>query len=159
MAYGDHDKPTVPQLYISGLIASLFSYFGILVLVSLSMAIDGGGPVLALTSFLFGGIYMLLPAAGIAFLITAPLGCIVGLMLVYWLPPTRWLGAITGALVTIIVLIAWAIVFGGFSWPFTDPGALFFLGGVTAICAFSGWLAQRKVLDWPRPPDETGVFE
>lgn len=144
----DHPKPTVFALYRTGLLASAFAYPAIVLLVTLSFVIDSGNLISSAAMFFWAGIFMALPAVGIAFLITAPLGCLTGAILRQFMPPSRWLGAVNGALVAAVIL-GLAVLPGALSAGALDTGLLVFVAAVIAICAGAGWLAQRLFLDWP----------
>lgn len=159
MALRDDDMPTVGDLYQAGLLASALSFVGILLVISLSFALDGGGLYGTAGTLFLGTIYMIIPATAIAFLVTAPLGCIIGSVLLRILPPTSWLGGITGALVAIAAVILLALGLMGNSGLYFDPEIVLFVTAIIAIGSASGWYAHRRVLDWPVPPDESVVFE
>lgn len=150
----DHTKPDVTELYSAGLFASALSYFGIVALVALGLGITEGGPSGAAVVFLFGLFLAAIPAAIIAVLITAPLGCLLGVLFRDRLPPTQWFGAITGASVAIIVLLGFQLMTLSDRDSAPDPIELGFWVCAIGICAASGWLAQRKVLVWPADDED-----
>lgn len=148
----ENEPPTIPEFYETGLLASAFAYLGILVLVSFSLSFDGASPAMFFTAFFWGGAVMAIPAVGIAFLITAPLGCLVGLALRRVMPPSQWLGAVTGAIVA-SAIVSIVLFPDALSQQILDPESLLFVTLVVAICAAAGWLAQRVLLDWRRAED------
>lgn len=150
MAYGDSDVPTAPDYYRAGLLASALVYLGIVLLITISVAVENGDPRQALSAFFFGGLFMAFPAVMIAFLLAAPLGSLFGIAMREWLPPGRWHGAVIGVLTALSLIAAWVLLFDGEWREVPDAGTLIFVSGILAIAAASGWIAQRKVLSWPK---------
>lgn len=147
----DDTKPDVTELYSAGLFASAMSYFGIVVLIAVGTGITEGGLSLAAGVLMIGLLLAAIPAAFIAVLITAPLGCLLGVLFRDRLPPTQWFGAITGAGVAVIVVLGFQLITLSDRDSAPDAIELGFWVCAIGICAASGWLAQRKVLGWPRP--------
>lgn len=154
MSYVDPSRPTGGDLYATGLLGSAIGYLVILLLFGGALAIDSNDPVAAVSLFFFGGIYMVIPAAFISALITAPLGCITAIILRDFAPPGQWHGALAGAIAVNGPLILMMGISGGTqNGSLPEPSAILFYLSIVAIGAGSGWLAQRKYLAWP----ETGT--
>lgn len=144
------DLPSIGALYKTGLIASFLAFFGILMLIAGTTLLDGGYVEGAIGVLLLGGIWGLIPAVFIAFLITAPLGCAIAFALAKWMEPSQWLGAVTGGGIAAAFLALWEVLnFVSFA-DLLHLEIVFFSIALVGICAGSGWLAQRKFLDWPR---------
>ena len=161
MAYGESSVPTAPDYYRTGLLASALAYLGILLLMTISAVVGGSGSGTAFSIFFIGGLYGLIPAAGIAFLITAPLGCLFGIALREWLEPGEWHGALNGAMTAVALLALAFLLIGGELRAVPDAETMLFIAGIIAVGAGSGWIAQRKVLGWPSydPEEDAQIFE
>ena len=142
--------PSVGELYRTGLIASFLAYLGIFILFAGVMLFDGMKVESAIGMLLFGGLFGLIPAAFISFLITAPLGCVVAAVLSRWMEPSQWLGAVTGGAIAAGILGLWAVTTIRSPATLFDIGPILFVIATIGVCAASGWFAQRKFLDWPR---------
>jgi len=150
MSYSNPDRPSVFDYYATGLWASGIAYLGILGLIAISVSVGQGAPSSMFGVLIVGGLYMAIPAIFIALLITAPLGCVIGIIMRKTLPPGHWHGAVNGGAVMGLMLGALTLFSFGFEGRWPDAGTLVFAGGLMAIGAASGWLAQRKFLNWPR---------
>lgn len=145
----DVEPPSFSDLYKAGLFASFLAYIGIVFLVALSIAIGSRDINAFLGTMVVGGLFMTIPAIGLALFITAPLGCLVGYLLSKWMEPSHWLGAVTGGSIATGILAVWNIVTGITVWELLDPALVLFKVASIAICAGAGWFAQRRFLDWP----------
>ena len=154
-------RPTAGDLYRAGLLASALGYLGIVMLVAISWMFDTSDPGAAVAMFFFGGFMMLIPAVGIAFLVTAPLGCVIGIGLREWLPPNAWHGAINGIATMAVSLALMVVAIGGEFREVPDAGTIVFVMGLMAIGAGAGWFVQHRYLGWPPEigPDEIDAFE
>ena len=157
MSYVDTGRPTAFDYFRTGLWASAIAYVGILGLVTISLAVGSGSPSSMVSVFIIGGLYMAIPAVGIAVFITAPMGCVIGIIMRKALPPGQWHGAVNGGAVMGLILGLFALYSFSFADQWPDPGTLVFGIGLIAIGAGSGWLAQRTSLNWPVPIDESAA--
>ncbi|MEM6856897.1 MAG: hypothetical protein AAF559_03425 [Pseudomonadota bacterium] len=155
------ETPSVGELYRTGLIASFLAYLGIFILFAGVMMFDSGTLESAIGVLLVGGLYGLIPAAFISFLITAPLGCIVAAILSRWMEPSQWLGAVTGGAIAAGILGLWALATIRSVVMLMDIEPILFAVATIGLCAASGWFAQLKFLDWPRAftVSDVEVFE
>nr|WP_298931465.1 hypothetical protein [uncultured Erythrobacter sp.] len=153
MSYTDQTAPTLPDFYLAGLLASALAYIGILLLFAFSMAVDTASAGTAFGVIIVGGIYMFLPALLIAFLITAPLGCAIGIAMLKLFEPGPWQGAVNGALTALIILVALAMLIGAGPIEFPPPEVTAFTLGLIGIGAASGWVGQSKCINWPEAAD------
>ncbi|MEO1731282.1 MAG: hypothetical protein AAFR64_11150 [Pseudomonadota bacterium] len=145
MSHTETRDVEIGDLYMAGLIASALSYLGILMLVTLSVAVvdDNFGAMLGV--LFLGGMYSIIPALLIAMVLTAPLGCIIAKLLLRFSPPSLNLGAATGLLTAFASLAIMTVAFAEFRAR-PDAGTIVFVLGILAICTGAGAFAQRKVL-------------
>ncbi|MDY7097526.1 MAG: hypothetical protein SXU28_05255 [Pseudomonadota bacterium] len=159
MAYGEYDKPPFSRYYMTGLLASVLAYLGLLLLFTVITAMGTSDASTVFSVFFLGGVYMAIPGAVITLVITAPLGAMFGIAMREWLPPGHWHGAVNGAATASLILIVLFVLIGELRIP--DAETVATCGTMIGICALSGWWAQRKVLNWPNDEAlfDPSVFE
>lgn len=149
MSYVEPDEIGVRQLYQTGLLASMLSYVGLVGLVALSLAVGTGKAGSAFGAMLAASIFTIVPALAIAILITAPLGTVIAKSLIRLSLPGAWLGALTGFAVAVFLMGAGVLVLAE-AREAPDAGTVLFIALLLTVCAGSGALAQRIVLE-PHP--------
>lgn len=140
----ERDGVTVGDLYVCGIYASLIVYICAVGLVGVSLAV-GDGASDALPASLIYGLFGLIPALGVAFLVVAPLGCAVGLGFMALMGWRWWIGALTGAISMATLMALVTLIVGGVREA-PDAGTIVFLSGLIASATFAGWLAQRHIM-------------
>ncbi|MBV7258834.1 hypothetical protein [Erythrobacter crassostreae] len=106
-------------------------------------------PQAAFGVLILGTIYTALPAVLIAFVITAPLGCAIGISMLKLFEPGPWQGAANGAITAAAIVVVLVLLTEGALTEVPDPGTIIFVLALIGIGAGSGWLAQRKCINWP----------
>jgi len=140
--------PSGKDLYTCAVIASMYAFFGGMVLLALAQFLPGGEGAIAFFTMLGATFVFFAPFAIATIFLIAPLGCLIAVGLQAWLPPTQWHGAVTGA-ITAITLLSPLSFFGIEALVISNPKALALIASLIAVAALAGWHAQRTVLQWP----------
>lgn len=141
--------PRLSDLYFASVIASLIVFYAVL-LVFAGMAAMESSLEMAGKILLYGLFISIIVGLPMAMLVTGPLGTAIGFGLSRFAPETRWFGPLTGLLTGSLLLLGYAFTLSGFDHPDRSDEIVQMLAFL-AIGSFGGWIAQAKVLGWPRP--------
>jgi len=148
MQKSDSHSPGVSELFYASVVASALVFLATLLAFSLLPLVISGDPVASLTILFIGGFYGILFAVTATFLLVAPLGTGLGLLVLRYFPPGVWQGPAVGGCVATILM-------GGFlaltqqTLPLYDGGNLVALAILILFSAIAGWIVQRLILRWP----------
>lgn len=146
------DRPGMPELYISSLIATAMVYLsGIVLFAGLSYFGSNSGGWQAVGQLLgLGLVWGIIPVAAAALMVIAPLGCAFGLIVLRFTPAGWWQGPLTGALCALsleaVVFLAIQLNSPHDGW---DWGNVVTLSIPVALAMIAGRIVQQRFLDWP----------
>lgn len=144
----DETLPSAAELFVASVIACFTAFVISLILLAIAPFINGTpDPVAtAMSVILIGGMWGMMIAAFLTFIIIAPLATLIGIILVRAVPPSIWLGSVVGLLSAVLLIAAIMAPYPNGLPNFRDMPML---ATFSAIAAFSGWVGQTYILHWP----------
>ncbi len=146
-------QPQAAQLFYGSLIATAMVYgAGALIFVFISyFGAQSGGWMGVAKAVMMAAFFGTVAAAALGFLVIAPLGTALGLLMLRFTTPGWWQGALTGALVAIALEAFLVLVVSqeALRWEW---GNVVTLSLPIILAMFAGTYVQHKILRWPNAP-------